>query len=91
MSEVPAGWVSPLIQQLTTATFHTVAKAMCHKVTTVVAATLLPREGSGGSCSLLGRTAGNRIFRHYHRKMQHSALLGCLLLVELLEQRCEHF
>lgn len=57
----------------------------------MVAATLLPREGSDGSCSLLGRTVGNRIFWHYHRKMQHSALLGCLLLVELLEQRCEHF
>lgn len=33
MAEVPAGWVSPLIQQLTVATFHTVAKAMGHKAT----------------------------------------------------------
>lgn len=40
---------------------------------------------------MVGRTAGNRIFWHYHRKRQHSALPGCLLLEELLEQRCEHF
>lgn len=62
MSEVPAGWVGPLIQQHTRATFHTVATAPCHRATAVVVATLLPREGSGVSCSLLGRTAGNRIF-----------------------------
>lgn len=36
MSEVPAGWVDPLIQQLPMATFPTVATAMCHKATTVV-------------------------------------------------------
>lgn len=33
-----------------------------HKATTVVVATLLPREGSGVSCSLLGRMVRNRIF-----------------------------
>lgn len=91
MSEVPAGWVGPLIQQLPVATFPTVATATCHKATTVVVATLLPREGSGVSSSLLGRTAGDRAFWHYHRKRQHPALPGCLLLEELLEQWCEHF
>lgn len=36
------------------ATFPTVATATCHKATTVVVAALLPREGRGVSCSLLG-------------------------------------
>lgn len=80
MSEVPAGWVGPLIQQLSTATFDILATATCHKVTAVVVATLLPRGGSRVSFSLRGRTAENRSFWHSHRKRQCSDLPGWLIL-----------
>lgn len=91
-SVIPAGVLGPLSQHhivASKATFHTLATATCQKATTVVIATLLHRKGKGVFCLPLWRTAMNRLLRHITEKDNTVFCTGCLLLKDLLKQRCE--